>query len=90
MRNKINYSSYYERSTFSNVQQATGIKEGLVFYDTKERRVFPCDTKEENIYSTDSTLDEVVSPFLHECLSVCTRFSIGVEFFFHLLSNFTY
>ena len=53
-----------------------------MFYDTKERRVLPCDTKEENIDSTDSVLDEVVSSFLHECLSVCTRFSIGVEFFF--------
>ena len=46
------------------------------------------DTKEGNIDSTDSALDEIVSSFLHECLSVCTRFS-SVEFFFHLLSNFT-
>ena len=50
----------------------------------------PCDTKVENIDSTDSTLDEIVSSFLHECLFVCATFSIGVEFFFHLLSNFTY
>ena len=45
----------------------------------------PCDTKEENIDSTDSTLDEIVSSFLHECLFVCTAFSIGVEFFFSLI-----
>ena len=29
-----------------------------------------CDAKEENVGSTDSTLDETVSSFLHECLSV--------------------
>ena len=73
MLNKINYSSYYERSTFSNVQQMS--------YDTKEKRVLSFDTKEENMDPTDSTLDEIVSSFLHECLSVCTRFSISVGFF---------
>ena len=72
MLNKINYSSYYERSTFSNVQQMS--------YDTKEKRVLSFDTKEENMDPTDSTLDEIVSSFLHECLSVCTRFSISVGF----------
>ena len=50
-------------------------------YDTKEKRVLSCDTK-ENMDSTDSALDETVSWFLHECLSVCTRFSISVGFFF--------
>ena len=40
-------------------------------YDTKEKRVLSCDTKEENMDSTDSALDEIVSSFLHECLSVC-------------------
>ena len=42
------------------------------------------DTKEENMDSTDSALDEIVSSFLHECLPVClsVRFSISVEFFF--------
>ena len=59
-------------------------------YDTKEKRVFSCGTKEENMDSTDSALDEIVSSFLYEYLSVCTRFSISVGFFFHLLSNFTY
>ena len=61
-------------------------------YDTKEKRVFSCGTKEENMDSTDSALDEIVSSFLHECLSVCLSvcFSISVGFFFHLLSNFTY
>ena len=73
MLNKINYSSNYEHSTFSNLQQ--------VLYDTKEKRVLLCDSKEENMDSTDSALDEIVSSFLHECLSVCTRFS-SVEFFF--------
>ena len=43
-------------------------------YDTKEKRVFSCDTKEENMNSTDSALDEIVSS--------CTRFSISVGFFF--------
>ena len=50
-------------------------------YDTKEKRVLSFDTKEENMDPTDSTLDEIVSSFLHECLSVCTRFSISVGFF---------
>ena len=59
-------------------------------YDTKEKRVLSCDTKRENMDSTDSALDEIVSSFLHEYLSACTRFSIRVGFFFHLLSNFTY
>ena len=49
--------------------------------DTKEKRVLSCDTKEENMDSTDSALDEIVSSFLHEYLSVCTRFSIRVGFF---------
>ena len=51
-------------------------------YDTKEKRVLSCDTKEENMDSTDSALDEIVSSFLHEYLFVCTRFSIRVGFFF--------
>ena len=42
--------------------------------DTKEKRVLSCDTKEENI-------DEIVSSFLLECLSVCKKFSISVGFF---------
>ena len=83
MLNKINYLSYYESSTFPKVQQAPGIKEGYVSCDTKEKRVLSCDTKEENI-------DEIVSSFLLECLSVCTRFSVSAGFVFHLLSNFTY
>ena len=41
-----------------------------------------CDTKEENIGSTDSPLDETVSSFLHEFLFAYTRFSIGVGVFF--------
>ena len=49
-----------------------------------------CDTEGENMDSTDSALDEIVSSFLYEFLSVFTRFSIGVAFFFHLLSKFTY
>ena len=73
MLNKINYSSNYKHSTFSNLQQ--------VLYDTKEKRVLLCDSKEENMDSTDSALDEIVSSFLHECLSVCTRFSISVGYF---------
>ena len=60
MRNKINYSSYYERSTFSNVQQAPRIKEGYVSCDTKENRVLSCDTKQEN-------MNEIVTSFLLEC-----------------------
>ena len=51
--------------------------------DTKKKRVLSCDTKEENI-------DEIVSSFLLECLSVCTRFSVSAGYVFHLLSNFTY
>ena len=51
-------------------------------YDTKEKRVLSCDTKEENMDSTDSALDEIVSSFLHECFSVCTRSSVSVGFFF--------
>ena len=52
-------------------------------YDTKEKRVLSCDTKRENMDSTDSALDEIVSSFLHECLSVCLSacFSISVGFF---------
>ena len=53
-------------------------------YDTKEERVLSCDAK-ENMDSTDSALDEIVSWFLHECLSVCTTFSISVGFFFIIL-----
>ena len=41
-----------------------------------------CDTKEENMDSTDPALDEIVSSFLHEFLSIFTRFSISVGFFF--------
>ena len=41
-----------------------------------------CDTEEENMDSTDSTLDEIVSCFLHEFLSVFIRFSISVGLFF--------
>ena len=52
-----------------------------MYYDTKEKRVLSCDTK-ENVDSTGSALDEIVSWFLHECLSVCTTFSISVGFFF--------
>ena len=66
-----------------------------MFYDTKEKRVLSCDTKEENIDSTDLALGEVVSSFLHEYLSVCTRFSLGVEFsrsfaetYYNVLCNF--
>ena len=40
-----------------------------------------CDTKEENMDSTDSALDEIVSSFLHEFLSIFTRFLISVGFF---------
>ena len=53
--------------------------------DTKENRVLSSDTKEEN-------MNEIVTSFLLECLSVCTIFSISVGFFslikkFHLLIN---
>ena len=41
-----------------------------------------CDTKEETMDSTDSALDETVSSFSHEFLSVYTRFSISVGFIF--------
>ena len=37
-------------------------------YDTKEKRVFSCDTKEENMNSTDYALDEIVSSVLYECM----------------------
>ena len=37
-------------------------------YDTKEKQVFSCDTKEENMDSTDSPLHEIVSSVLYECL----------------------
>ena len=50
-------------------------------YNTKGKRVLSCDTK-ENMDSTDSALDEIVSWFLHEYLSVCTTFSISAGFFF--------
>ena len=52
-------------------------------YDTKEKRVLSCDAKEENMDSTDSALDEIVSSFLHERLSVCLSvcFSRSVGFF---------
>ena len=39
-----------------------------------------CDTKEEN--SADSALDEIMSSFLHDFVSVYTRFSISVGIFF--------
>ena len=48
-------------------------------YDAKEKRVLSCDTK-ENMDSADSALDEIVSWFLHECLSVYITFSISVGF----------
>ena len=41
-----------------------------------------CDTKAENMDSTDSALVETVSSFLHEFLSVFTIFSISVGFIF--------
>ena len=41
-----------------------------------------CDTEEENMNSTDSALNEIVSSCLHEFLSVFTRFSISVGLFF--------
>ena len=44
--------------------------------DTKGKRLF-CDTKEENMVSTDSALDEIVSSFLHEFLSADAYFSLG-------------
>ena len=47
-----------------------------------------CDTKEENMDSTDSALDEIVSSFLHEFFSVYTRFSIRVGIFFSLIKQF--
>ena len=55
----------------------------------------PCHTKKENMGSTDSALDEIVSSFLHEFLSVYTRFSIRAAFFppielFDLLNNTIY
>ena len=40
-----------------------------------------CDNKEKTM-TTDSALDEIVSSFLHEILSVYTRFSVSVEFIF--------
>ena len=40
-----------------------------------------CDTEEENMDSTDSALDEIVSSFLHEFLSVFIRFSIALDYF---------
>ena len=49
----------------------------------------PCDTKNENMDPTDSALDEIVSSFWHEFLSVYARISIRVGFF-HLLSYLTY
>ena len=48
-------------------------------YDTKEKRVFSCDTKEENMDSTDSALDDIVSSVLYECLY---KISISAGFFF--------
>ena len=59
-------------------------------YDTKEKRVLSCDTK-ENMDSTDSALDEVVSLFLHERLYV-QDFQEVLDFFsliiqFYLLNN---
>ena len=42
--------------------------------DAKENRVLSSDTKEEN-------MNEIVTSFLLECLSVCTIFSISVGFF---------
>ena len=46
-----------------------------------------CDTKEETMDSTDSALDETLSFFWNEVLSVYTRFwgSVG---FFHLITQF--
>ena len=49
----------------------------------------PCHTKKENMGSTGSALDEIVSSFWHEFLSVYARISIRVGFF-HLLSYLTY
>ena len=43
--------------------------------DTKEKRVLSCDTKKKK------NIDEIVSSFLLECLSVCKKFSISVGFF---------
>ena len=50
-------------------------------YDTKEKRVLSCGTKEENMDSTDSALDETVSSFLHGNSFAYIRFSISVQFF---------
>ena len=40
-----------------------------------------CDTEEENIDFTDAALDDIVSSFLDEFLSLFTRFSTSVGFF---------
>ena len=58
-------------------------------YDTKEKRVLSCDTKRENMDSTDSALNEIVS---YSCMNTCLYvqdFQYVLDFF-HLLSNFTY
>ena len=82
MLNKIiNYSSYYERSTISVYNKHLGLERVKCLVIQKKNKLF-CDTKEENMVSTDSALDEIVSSFLHEFLSVYTRFSISVRFFF--------
>ena len=52
--------------------------------DTKKNKL-SCYTKEENVDSTDTALDKIACSFLHECLSVCARFSISVGFLFSLI-----
>ena len=51
----INYSSYCERSTFSNIQTSEK-KRSLVSCELS------CDAKEEIMDSTDSALDEFLPP----------------------------
>ena len=77
----INCSSYYERSTSSNVQQIPEIKKSAKRLPILKKNKLPGGTKEENMDSTDSALDETVSSFLHGNLFAYIRFSISVQFF---------
>ena len=58
--NAQNFGMYNMHLALKRVKYLVRLKKNELF----------CDAKEENVGSTDSNLDETVSSFLHECLSV--------------------
>ena len=77
MLNKIiNFRLTTNAQHFRMYNKHLGLERVKCLAILKKNQLF-CDTKEENIVSTDSALDEIVSSFLHEFLSAGAYFSLG-------------